>query len=59
MLAKLSEFRLSLLGKELAPAAIVKDLGVTFDPILSFDNIYPFYIISSCKTVKSLSDKSS
>jgi hypothetical protein len=49
MLARLPEFRLSLLGKELTPAATVKDLGVTFDPILSFDN-HILSTVSSCKS---------
>ncbi len=38
MLAKLPDFRLSLLGKELTPASSVKDLGVKFDPTLSFND---------------------
>ena len=38
MLAKLPEFRISLLGKDLTPSKSVKDLGVTFDPELSFDD---------------------
>ena len=37
MLTKLPEFRLSLLGKD-PPSKSVKDLGVTFDTVLSFDN---------------------
>ena len=49
MLAKLPDFRLSLLGKELRPASSVKDLGVKFDPILSFDN-HILYTVSSCKS---------
>jgi hypothetical protein len=49
MLARLPEFRLSLLGKELTPAATVKDLGVTFDPILSFDK-HILSTVSSCKS---------
>ena len=49
MLARLPEFRLSLLSKELTPAATVKDLGVTFDPILSFDN-HILSTVSSCKS---------
>jgi hypothetical protein len=43
MLARLPEFRLSLLGKDLTPAATVKDLGVPFDPILSFDSTVSSY----------------
>ena len=49
MLASLPEFRFSLLGKELTPAATVKDLGITFDPILSFDN-HILSTVSSCKS---------
>ena len=49
MLAKLPDFRLSLLGKELTPASSVKDLGVKFDPILSFDN-HILSTVSSCKS---------
>ncbi|CAB4037959.1 Hypothetical predicted protein, partial [Paramuricea clavata] len=49
MLAKLPDFRLSLLGKKLTPASSVKDLGVKFDPILSFDN-HILSTVSSCKS---------
>ncbi|CAB4004315.1 Hypothetical predicted protein [Paramuricea clavata] len=49
MLAKLPDFRLSLLGKQLTPASSVKDLGVKFDPILSFDN-HILSTVSSCKS---------
>ena len=39
MLAKLPEFRISLLGKDLTPSKSVKDPGVTFDLVLdSFDD---------------------
>ena len=49
MLAKLPDFRLSLLDKELTLASSVKDLGVKFDPILSFDN-HILSTVSSCKS---------
>ena len=49
MLAKLPDFRLSLLGKELTPASSMKDVGVKFDPILSFDN-HILSTVSSCKS---------
>ena len=49
MLGKLPDFRLSLLGKELTPASSVKDLGVKFDPILSFNN-HILSTVSSCKS---------
>ncbi|KAL9989341.1 hypothetical protein ACROYT_G003882 [Oculina patagonica] len=38
MIRRLSDFKLSLLGKELLPSESIKDLGVTFDPTLSFEN---------------------
>jgi len=38
MALKVPEFKLSLLGKEIIPVQTVKDLGVIFDPTLSFDN---------------------
>ena len=57
MLAKLHEFRLSLLGKELTPAPSVKDLGIKFDPILFFnDHILSMHCF--ILQVKSLLDKS-
>ena len=40
-------FKLSLLGKELLPSESIKDLGVTFDPTLSFDN-HILATVSSC-----------
>ncbi|CAB3981321.1 Hypothetical predicted protein [Paramuricea clavata] len=49
ILTKLPDFRLSLLGRELTPASSVKDLGVKFDPILSFDN-HILSTVSSCKS---------
>ena len=38
MALKVPEFKLSLLGKEIIPVQTVKELGVIFDPTLSFDN---------------------
>ena len=38
MICKLPSFKLSFLGKELLPTNSVKDLGVVFDPTLSFDS---------------------
>ena len=38
MICKLPSFKLSFLGKELLPTDSVKDLGVVFDPTLSFDS---------------------
>ena len=40
-------FKLSLLGKELMPSESIKDLGVTFDPTLSF-NKHISVTVSSC-----------
>ena len=37
MLTKLSQSSLPFLGKELVPSQSIKDLGVKFDPTLSFD----------------------
>jgi hypothetical protein len=36
MIAKIPDFRLSLFGKELIPVPSAKDLGLLFDPHLSF-----------------------
>ena len=49
MLAKLPEFRISLLGKDLTPSKSVKDLGVTLDPVLSFDD-HILSTVSSCNS---------
>ena len=38
LLAKLPDFKISLLGKDLAPASSAKDLGVVLDPQLTFDD---------------------
>lgn len=47
MSLKLPDSKLSLLGKEIIPAQTVKDLGVIFDPTLSFDN-HISATVSSC-----------
>ena len=47
MIRRLSDFKLPLLGKELLPSESIKDLGVTFDPTLSFDN-HILATVSSC-----------
>ena len=44
---KLPDFKLSLLGKELMSSESIKDLGVTFDPTLSF-NKHISGTVSSC-----------
>ena len=63
-ISKVPDFRLSLLGKELIPVQSAKDLGVTFDPSLSF-NCHIVKTISSCMSslvqinrVKHVLDKS-
>jgi len=38
ILPKLRDFKLSLLGKELVPVQMAKDLGVTLDPHLTFND---------------------
>jgi len=38
LLAKLRDFKISLLGKDLAIASSAKDLGVVLDPRLTFDD---------------------
>ena len=38
MIRKLPDFSLSMLGKEIVPSKTAKDLGVIFDPFLSFDD---------------------
>ena len=64
MISKVPDFRLSLLGKELIPVQSAKDLGVTFDPSLSFD-CHIVKTVSSCMSslaqinrVKHVLDKS-
>ena len=47
MICRLSDFKLLLLGKELLPSESIKDLDVTFDPTLSFDN-HILATVSSC-----------
>ena len=47
MLAKLPDFNLTILGKELVPLQTIKDLGVNFDPTLSFDG-HITSTVSSC-----------
>ena len=49
MTERLAQFHLSLLGKELAPSQSVKDLGVTFDKNLAFNN-HVVNTVSSCMT---------
>ena len=46
-LQNLPDIRLSLLGKELIPAHVVKDLGVTFDSSLTFHE-HIMKTVSSC-----------
>ena len=47
MTAKIPEFRLTLLGKDLEPSETVKDLGVIFDKNLTF-NEHIIRTLSSC-----------
>jgi len=47
MIRRLSDFKLSLLWKELLSSESIKDLGVTFDPTLSFGNQI-LATVSSC-----------
>jgi len=44
ILPKLRDFTLSLLGKDLVPVQAAKDLGVTLDPHLTFND----HTVSSC-----------
>ena len=46
---RLSDFKLSLLGKELMPSESIRDLGVTFDPTLSFNKNISV-TVSSCRS---------
>ena len=50
MLSKLSDFRVTLLEKDIQPSPYVKDLGVTFDQILSFDE-HTIKNVSSCMSI--------
>ena len=50
MLSKLSDFRVTLLGKDIQPSLYVKDLGVTLDQILSFDE-HTIKNVSSCMSI--------
>jgi len=45
---RLTDFKLSLLGKELMPSESIKNLGVTFDPTLSFNKHISSVTVSSC-----------
>ena len=38
MVSKVEDFRLTLLGKEITPATVVKDLGVLLDPCLTYND---------------------
>ena len=37
MVCKVEEFRLTLLGKDITPATVAKDLGVLLDPCLTYN----------------------
>ena len=50
MLSKLSDFHVTLLGKDIQPSLYVKDLGVTFDQTLSFDE-HTIKNVSSCMSI--------
>ena len=38
MVSKVEDFRLTLLGKEITPATVAKDLGVILDPCLTYND---------------------
>ena len=38
MVSKVEDFRLTLLGKEITPATVAKDLGVILDPSLTYND---------------------
>ena len=38
MVSKVEDFRLNLLGKEITPATVAKDLGVILDPCLTYND---------------------
>ena len=50
MLSKLFDFRVTLLGKDIQHSLYVKDLGVTFDQVLSFDE-HTIKNVSSCMSI--------
>jgi hypothetical protein len=50
MIAKIPDFRLSLFGKELIPVPSAKDLGLLFDPHLSFGS-HVVKTTSSCMQI--------
>ena len=47
MRSRMSDFRLSLLGRDIVPSLTIKDLGVTFDPEMSFDD-HIMNTVSTC-----------
>ena len=47
MSAKVTDFRLSLLGKEILPSTVAKDLGVILDTNLTY-NEHITSLVSSC-----------
>ena len=47
MISKVEDFRLTLLGKEITPATVAKDLGVVLDPCLTY-NDHIASTVSSC-----------
>jgi len=49
MVGKVKDFRLTLLGKEIAPTAFAKDLGVILDSCLTYNDHYDIAsTVSSC-----------
>ena len=48
MTAKVSDFRLFLLGKELEPVKAARDLGITLDSNLTYNNEHIVSTVSSC-----------
>ena len=47
MRSRMPDFRLSLLGRDIVPSLTIKDLGVTFDPEISFDD-HIMNTVSTC-----------
>ena len=47
MVSKVEDFRLNLLGKEISPAIVAKDMGVILDPCLTY-NEHIASTVSSC-----------